>query len=354
MGVSRVASGVTRLLGRAKASRQTALLWVLAVATERQMRLPDVLDAFADDSRGVWRIRVRNLAAALNAGVPLHEALERSPGLVPREAVLAARVGAESGTLPASLRQAAASLSTRYEMHGSSPGSMFLYLITLGMVLSLVASFLMYWIVPKFKKIFEDFGTDLPEMTKVVITTSDFIMQYFYLFLPVAVLALWAAVTVAIFGIFTDRGPFRWTARFMPRLRTPEILRSLRVAVDAGRPLSGVLSTLAQQHWQPAMRRRLLQVKAEVEQGADCWDSLRRAGLLRRREAAVLEAARRAGNLPWALEHTARNVERRTEYRTSLVLEFARPLILLGFALVVGFFAIGMFLPLLKLINDLS
>ena len=82
------------LLDRAAASRRGALLWVLAIAVEKQLPLVPVLEAFADDSRGLWRTRTLELAAALRSGVSLPDALQELPGVVPHSAVLAARVGA--------------------------------------------------------------------------------------------------------------------------------------------------------------------------------------------------------------------------------------------------------------------
>ena len=38
-----------------------------------------------------------------------------------------------------------------------------------GAVATLIVGFIMYYIIPKFKKIFEDFNTELPEITVVLI-----------------------------------------------------------------------------------------------------------------------------------------------------------------------------------------
>ena len=71
-------------------------------------------------------------------------------------------------------------------------------------------------------------------------------------------------------------------------------------------------------------------------------------------ETLVLETAEQTGNLPWALETLATNLERRSAFRVSAFMEFARPILLIGMSLIVGFVAFAMFLPLVKLLNDLS
>ena len=91
-------------LHRARAARQSALLSVLAIATEKQLPLTPILDAFADDSRFGWRHQVHDLSDMLQAGTSLADALEAVHGLLPPDVVRAARVGAESGTLAAALK----------------------------------------------------------------------------------------------------------------------------------------------------------------------------------------------------------------------------------------------------------
>ena len=76
--------------------------------------------------------------------------------------------------------------------------------------------------------------------------------------------------------------------------------------------------------------------------------------LINQGEAVLLEAAQRLGNLPWALRETADNIRRRRNHRNDVLLELARPVALVCFGLIVGSFALAFFMPLVKLLNDLS
>ncbi|MBT6495352.1 MAG: hypothetical protein HOL01_12445, partial [Planctomycetaceae bacterium] len=73
-----------------------------------------------------------------------------------------------------------------------------------------------------------------------------------------------------------------------------------------------------------------------------------------RRETALLSAAERAGNLDWALRRTADNVDSRISFRFNALVEFVRPVLMLLYAGVVGTVVVGLFMPLVKLLNDLS
>lgn len=342
---------------RRRTSRQAALLSVLAIATEKKLPLTPMLDAFADESGFGWRHSVRDLSDMLQAGTSLPDALEAVPGVVPPEAVLAARIGAESGTLPAALRSAAEKLAPRGEPATYSPGAVVLYLVFLTFVLVLITGFVMIYIIPKFRKIFEDFGVELPALTQLVIGTSDFAVTYGLLFIPLLLAVLWIAL---VYGVAAGRraipvtGPFALLLRIVPRIATGDILRNLSYVVSAGRPLLGALSTMAASHPAALIRRRIDIVAFAVEAGGNCWQAMTDVGLIRRREAAVLSSAERAGNLDWALRELAGNIDSRIALRFGVVVEFARPVLLLAYGTTVATVVIGLFLPLVKLINDLS
>ena len=66
---------VADILQRGKRTRQASLLWVLTVATDKQVSLTNALDALADESAGRWSFMVQDLAAMLKQGTPLQEAI---------------------------------------------------------------------------------------------------------------------------------------------------------------------------------------------------------------------------------------------------------------------------------------
>ena len=72
------------------------------------------------------------------------------------------------------------------------------------------------------------------------------------------------------------------------------------------------------------------------------------------REAAVLKAAERVGNLPWALDEVSDSMRRRMAYRATAVLNVVFPIVLVAFGLVGGWIVIAMAMPLITLISQLS
>jgi protein transport protein HofC len=238
------------------------------------------------------------------------------------------------------------------DVYSTWKGTM-IYLAALLLVLLSVATFIMMFIIPKFKKIFQDFGTELPELTKWIIAVSDEIEQW----LPMIALAAFVGMVWLAWRTrhgTKEGGLLRQLLFSHARGQAPLVLRILGVVVAGGRPLVGAISTLARHHPSAQVRNHLLFLRNEIERGGEVWDDLADLGFLRPAESHILDAASRAGNLPWALAELAGSIERDVDYRTTYLLEILRPAILIALSVIVGIFAIGMFLPIIKLMNDLA
>jgi len=341
------------VVDRASSSRRGALLWVLVIAIERRLPLVPVLEAFAKDSRGIWSTYALQLAAALRSGASLPDALAAIPGAVPNSAVLAARVGAESGTLGPALRIAAETYTVQQDVSYLTPRGTFIYLFVLFAVMINILAFLMMYIIPKFKAIFNDFDTEIPTATNLVIDISDKVAEFWPLVVPLMMLMFAVAAVSFILG-YGNYESWSWLGNIVPRLRAPDVLRSLAVVIQAGRPIGSALTSLVGYHPDYSIRKRLALVEKDVQSGADAWTSLLHHKLLRRAEAAVLKSAQHVGNLPWALRNTADRIDRGLRHRFLIVMELLRPVALLAIGVLVGGIVIGMFMPLVKLLNDFS
>ena len=394
-----VASALGTLAGHHRRSRQARLLWLLTIAVRKGLSLPEEIEAHANalipeywsyryqpwmilllPYRRYCRRRLLRLAENLREGMPLADALSvRSrlallswffyhrfisfenfwsfrSGLVPQTVIAAIRIGEETGTLGDALDEAAVRQTQQMQHPLGIPSAFcfFNYLWGIVLFMTSIIAFQMYYIVPKMKKIFWDFGTELPGITVALIKMSDIFVLYFYLLCIPFGFALYVFSVAArghYFGWNELRTP--WLVRWFPRTDTPEILRALRRVVQAGKPLSDGLTLLAAHHHRMPARARLEESCAAVDAGTDCWQSLSEVGFLNPRERALLQAAQRVGNLPWALEELADSMERRLRYRLFCCFEFLRPILLFVLAGAIGFVVVALFMPIMKLINDL-
>ncbi len=345
-----MAIGAGVILARRRSTQQDSLLVILAIAAEGNMPLAPTVAAFADQYKGKYRRRIMNLAAELNSGRSVPEALESVRRVVSRDALLLARVGDQTGRLPQALRMAASSRSSQLPIW-TAIATRLAYLLAMLLIMQGICGSMMYYIVPKFEAIFKDFGVPLPQSTIALIEGSHFIIKYGFWIPPLELLLL-------IFLPFSFAGWVNYDVpffdRFLKRRHMALILRALSLAVDAGKPIEVGLTTLASHYPTLWVRRKLIKVDDQVQLGESWISALERQGIIQTSDAQVLISASAVGNLAWALRELAETGERRLAFRFQAVIQTLFPLVVLGLGLVVMFVAIAFFSPLVVLLGRLS
>lgn len=345
--------GVPALIWQRRRSRESQLLWALALAAKNGRRLSTEIRRHARAWGGFYACRLREFATYLESGRELGFALQMVPGILPRYCVATIRSAEETGTLPEELTEIATAhvnrMRNRFDF-GSPAG---VIVLTLGYLTAclFVVSFVMYFIVPKMKAIFEGFGTELPPLTEAFIAISDVFANYFYLmiWLPIPLIGVaildqvgWQALKLRIFA---------W---FYPPFDAAAILRHLAHSIERNRQMADALRSVANCHFRPTVQEAMARIYVDVESGNDPWTQFRRRRFLTTRDLAVIQTAQQVGNLPWALREIASLSERRLQYRMGMLLQIVRPIVIIGLGLCVAFICIAMFMPLVKLVNDLS
>ncbi len=337
-------------------ARELMSLWALSVAARSQDELSVQLARFTNDSRSARRGPLRRLALRLAEGEPLGFLLPNAR-VLPATAQMQVQAGLDAGHLAEALTEAAARETARFSSDQRIVRPYTLaYLASVGMVTIFIVGFLMYYIIPKFKKIFEDFDTALPEMTVSLISMSDAVVNYWYIFaLPLGP-CVWLAFAT---DWMAERHGYRQSfgkliGTFIPRLFLPDVLRGLSWGVRGEQLLHKTLQAMADAAPNIELDRRLRMAATQLEAGQPLGSTLYGMGLLTAPEVEFLERAEELGNLPWMLETLAESNERRWEARFVRVSVWLQPIATLMLGLIVGFIAIALFMPLLKLINDLS
>jgi type IV pilus assembly protein PilC len=195
----------------------------------------------------------------------------------------------------------------------------------------------------------------LPDITKILIGQSDAVVNFWYLTVPL----LSPIAAIILIMEYGDAVGWRLASQrllggFVARVYTPDLLRSLSHAVAAEQNLEVTLEGILHSSAAPELKNRLKSVLLELQQGMPCWNELGQHGFLRGGEVALLETAEKAGNLDWTLNAIADAIERRWSYRMYALMETYSPIVVLVPGFIVGFVVISLFMPLIKLLNDLS
>ena len=337
--------------------RAASLLGALAVAADRGLPLADEADDLAGTLLPGDRRRLGKIAQALRNGEPLHEAVRAGGGLVPASSAPALAAGAATDTLPAALRDEADRLAKSHSAGGGRLWGALLHFAVVGLVLAVVLSFLLYAVVPKYKKIMEEFGYGLGPAFKVLADGGD---AFFGDGPGLPALALLQLAVLAVPGLFVfwQRGwrpPLagRLTGLFSrPRSHAGRVCRAAAAAAEAGRPFGVVVDAYAAH---ADANGRALQAAAEdAAAGGDPWGALRGRGVLTGAEADLLATAQTVGNLPAALRLVADRADAARARRWAAAGAVLQPAGVLLMGAAVGWVAYAFFEPVVSIVNELG
>jgi type II secretory pathway component PulF len=195
---------------------------------------------------------------------------------------------------------------------------------------------------------------ELPAVTAYLITASTQIVNYG----PLAVLLSCVIVLVGVGSTLYCLGWLPWNAPGVGWLRLPYdrtvLLRVLAMSVRRGIPFEFSLETLEGLFPVKRTRFRILRALGKMRRGSEWHTALRQAGLITVYEQAVLAAAQRVGNLPWALEAMAETARRRLATRLRTAIGLATGIGFASYSLLVLWIAAGVLAPLANLILRLT
>jgi len=338
---------------RRRRAHRYALLAAMGVAVERRIPLIPVLLAFATERRGYVARRAMELASRLRAGWSLPDAVDATRGLFPPRVRLAIRVGHDSGNLGSAIDHVVDRSDTDDALGTQITGKI-IYLAVVTLFIVAVTVFIMMKIIPAFQKIFDEFGVELPDLTIFVVQVSYFFANFWYLLTPFfAVILLVAVDSVLRYMGLVEQDLFgtTWLRR---KLHAAAIMETLAMFAHAGRPMVDGVAELAQWYPTRSVRTRLAQALGDMEGGREWCHALAKRRLISSADQGLLQAAQRVGNLPWAFTELAESNRRRFISRANAFIQSSFVIVLFGYGILVMFFFIGNFLPLIKLISSLT
>jgi type IV pilus assembly protein PilC len=316
------------------------------------------LRALAEQTRsGRTRRALMELSERLEQGAPLADAMHQMNTHLPHSMSVLVEAGLETGKLD-SVMQYSVEQSRRASWLRREVWTSLAYPLFLMLFCALICSFILATIIPQFKRIFDDFGTELPGLTLVLIRFSDAFVNFSQA-IGTPVFAIPIALCILFFLLGRSGLMQRW-ATSIPlfgtvfRLATySEFCQILAILTEAKLPFSKALRFAGEASDDRWLIRKCQMMAHDVEHGSTPDEAALLSGLpnsLRQ----VFRHASSERTFVEALRGLSDLYAARCSVSSKLVSAILEPfalVIAMGFA---GMTTIALFLPLIKLLNDLS
>jgi len=292
---------------------------------------------------------IQRVAADIEIGNSLSEALAQHPQVFSTLTVQVLQVAERGGVLDDALRLVAEELERRVEIRGKVRRAL-AYPGTVLAVGGVVVLFVLAYVIPEFTGIFQDQNVPLPLPTRLVIGLANFLARFWWLCILVAV----ALGMLCASWIQTPSGRLAWDRL---KLRVPlvgDLLRKasiLRFAQTLGTLLRGgvpilVSLKLVQEHAENSvLAGELAQVYAAVDQGNRLEVPLRQCTVFPPEAVDVIAVGEEAGQLDTVLFRLAQMYKEEVDQSISVFSSMLEPLLLFVMGLFVALIVWAVYLP---------
>jgi len=308
------------------------------------------------ESRAV-REMLASVARAVAEGTSLSEAMAKQTGVFPTFYLSMLRAGEAGGVLKDVLLRLV-ELMARSRQARERVRSSLLYPAILVATAGVSMVVLMTVVLPQFRILFADAGDRIPQLTRVVMATSDALLDSG----PMMLAALLAAGLLTMQALRRPTARLAWD-RWLLRLpglggmitrgAVARFARTLSTLHTNGVPLPQALSLVRDTVGNGALAVALDGVRVELTQGRGLTEPLRRTGLFPPLALHMLHVGEESGHLNEMLLRVADVYDGEVERAVERLLTLLVPVVTLGLGLIIAVIIASILVAILS-INDLA
>lgn len=293
---------------------------------------------------------VHDILTAVESGSSLSDACARHPKEFTPFYLRMTKVGEEIGNLEQMLQQITVQMTKDAAIKKKVKGAMTLPAITLSVaVVAIVA--LVSFVVPAMEGLFEQFGGDLPFMTKVMVGLSDFVIGNWYILLA----ALIGIVGGGIWYFKTPRGKRTWSTILLKTPLLKDIVlksgmsrtaRNLSILLGGGVPITEAMDLTIQTSDNHHFREAFIKVRQDVSEGLLLSQAMARNPLFPKLLTQVIGVGELTGKLEPNLESVADFYEMETDDSVTRATQMLTPIMTIVIGGIVALIALSMYQPM--------
>jgi type IV pilus assembly protein PilC len=291
-------------------------------------------------------------------GNSLTEALQKHPRIFSALYVNMIRSAEAGGILDQVLDRLAGFLEKEQETRNKIKSAM-TYPAVVFCFATLMLLGLIFFVLPKFKGIFETMGLDLPLTTRILLNSSDYMKNYWYLYL---VFMVGSVVLMKVFAR-TERGKFAIDAG---KLKLPifgdlilktcvsRFARTFGTLITSGVPVLRALEIVSETSGNRVISDTVVRASQAIKEGEKISTPLFGSKIFPVMVTQMIAVGEETGRLDQMLTKVANFYDDEVDNTLKGLTSLIEPLMIVGLGLIVGFIAISVISPIYSLVGSLG
>jgi type IV pilus assembly protein PilC len=218
----------------------------------------------------------------------------------------------------------------------------------------IVTAILLVFVIPTFADMFKDFGAALPAPTRIVMSLSDFMVQYWY----VIVLGFGSCFYFLRRFFATEKGkevlhPLLLKAPvfgdILRKVAVARFSRTLSTMISSGVPILDALLICSRTAGNKVVEREVSGVRASISEGKSIAEPLQESVVFPPMVVSMIAVGESTGALDAMLGKVADFYEDEVENAVNAMKQLIEPIMILILGAIIGGLVVAMYLPIFKL-----
>ncbi len=212
------------------------------------------------------------------------------------------------------------------------------------------------WVIPTFAGMFSKFGVELPLLTRILIGTSNFFVNYWPHMLVASVLGVFSLKRY----LKTEAGQLKWDQKklglpivgdIIERSTLARYSRSFALMLRSGVPITTSLTLVSGAVDNHFMSAKIVEMRRSVERGESLLRSSVASGMFTPLVLQMVAVGEETGNIDELMQNVAEYYEREVDYDLKSLTANIEPILISFVAGIVLVLALGIFTPMWDLMG---
>lgn len=351
-GVSSV-KFLDKILNRVGFSDLVVITRQLATMISSGLVLSEAIDILEEQQTNkTLKKALEEVSQDIKGGITLAQALGRHPDIFPKLYVNLVKSGEASGKLDQVFLQMADGLEKQREFQARVRGAMIYPTVVLGMMV-VVVIIMMVFVIPKLVSLYQQSTIDLPLPTKILITTSNLFVNFWWLGLILIVgggiaLNRWSKTPSGNFFLGKLILKLPIVGKVVSNVTLTNFNRTFGLLTSAGIPLLESIGIVTDLTDNPVFRKALKEAYLGVEKGLP-FSSLLTASIFPKIVPQMVKVGEETGKVDEIFFKLAEYFESESDHLIKNLTVAIEPIVLIILGIGVAFLVISIILPIYKL-----
>jgi type IV pilus assembly protein PilC len=303
-------------------------------------------------SNPLLRQHISDVRDRVFSGALLSEAI-RAQGIFPTVYTASVFAGERSGNLVEVITRFVqyqkTILSVRKRFLNSLIYPSFLIVLAVGMI-----AVILTYVIPKFAELYADLNTPLPVTTRVLIAVSGTIRENLVLIVPgllgvIVALKIWTSSRRGMHWLDELKLKVPVIGHLWTMFSMAQLARTLATLLQGGIPLVPALESAREASGNRVIAESISSAITQVREGRPVSDSLQLTGHFPELALEMIRVGEQTGSLPDMLNHVADFYDEDVTIRSTTLLGWVEPVILLVVAVFIATVLISLYMPIFSL-----